>query len=178
MMKVSVETIELLQKGYESAFNQVYEAYERFLYFLIFTIVKNEEVAKDILQDVFIKIFIEAPHLRYAKNFHSWVIKVARNSALNAVKEMSRYVPLEECHLEKYVMESYTVKYNFDLPILFSAEDNLIIIYHLVYGISFKEIATMLKSTIDRIASRFYRILHKIKRMYLEREEAEKKDKN
>jgi len=35
-MKVSIKTIEELKRGYESAFNEVYEAYEKLLYFLIF----------------------------------------------------------------------------------------------------------------------------------------------
>ena len=56
-MKVSLETVELLKRGYESAFNQVYNAYEKLLYFLIYSIVKNHEIAKDVLQDVFIKVF-------------------------------------------------------------------------------------------------------------------------
>lgn len=174
-MKVSLETVELLQKGYESAFNEVYEAYEKFLYFLIFSIVKNQEIAKDILQDVFVKVFVESQSLRYAKNFHAWIIKIAKNSALTMAKKLNRYVPLEESHLEKYVMESYTVEYNFDLPTLFSAEDNLIVIYHLVYGISFKEIATILSTTIDRVVSRYYRIIKKIKAIYKERQLEENK---
>lgn len=86
-MKVSIKTIEELKRGYESAFNEVYEAYEKLLYFLIFSIVRNKEVAKDVLQDVFVKVFVDTSSLRSPKNFHSWIIKIAKNSALTIAKK-------------------------------------------------------------------------------------------
>ena len=172
-MKVSLETVELLKRGYESAFNQVYNAYEKLLYFLIYSIVKNHEIAKDVLQDVFIKVFVESPSLRCAKKFHSWIIKIAKNTALTVAKKLTRFVPLEECDIEKYVSDNYETQFNFDLPKLFSAEDNLIVIYHLVYGISFKEIATLLNTSFDRVVAKYYRVLRKVRTLYKEQKREE-----
>ena len=62
---------------------------------------------------------------------------------------------------------------NFDLPKLFSAEDNLIVIYHLVYGISFKEIATLLNTSFDRVVAKYYRVLRKVRTLYKEQKREE-----
>ncbi len=174
-MKVSIKTIEELKRGYESAFNEVYEAYEKLLYFLIFSIVRNKEVAKDVLQDVFVKVFVDTSSLRSPKNFHSWIIKIAKNSALTIAKKSSKYISLEDCDIDKISLEAYKAQYNFDISKLFSAEDNLIVIYHLVYGISFKEIATMLNTTFDRVVAKYYRVIRKIRALHKEAKMNEKK---
>ena len=173
-MKVSIETVELLKKGYESAFNQVYDAYEKLLYFLIFSIVKNHEIAKDVLQDVFIKVFTDSPSLKSSRNFHAWIIKIAKNKAITVANQSKRFISLEECDLDQFVMESYQSPYDFDLTKLFSAEDNLIVIYHLVYGISFKEIATMLNTSFDRVVAKYYRVIKKVRALYKEKRREDK----
>ena len=64
-----------------------------------------------------------------------------------------------------------------DVPKLFSKMDNIIVIYRLVYGISFKEIATLIGSTFSSVLNRYYRVVRKIRALYLEKEREKKRER-
>ena len=54
---IDKEIIISLQKGDSSAFEYFLSFYEKLIFNYIFRIVKNREVAKDITQDTFIKVY-------------------------------------------------------------------------------------------------------------------------
>ncbi len=45
-----------MQEGNEMAFSRIYERYHKALLGVIYNVVKNEDIAAEILQDVFMKI--------------------------------------------------------------------------------------------------------------------------
>jgi RNA polymerase sigma-70 factor (ECF subfamily) len=45
-----------MQQGNEMAFSRIYERYHKALHGVIFNVVKKEDIAEEILQDVFMKI--------------------------------------------------------------------------------------------------------------------------
>ena len=54
--KIHKRTIIKLQAGQEKAFDKIYEAYKDRFYFMAYNFLKNEDDAKDAVQDIFIKI--------------------------------------------------------------------------------------------------------------------------
>ncbi len=177
-MKISSNIIKELQRGSEAAFDYIYQEYERYLYFLVYSIVKDIDAAKDVLQEVFIAVFIHKDSLRIPSNFHSWIIKLTKNMARNYVKNEVKTVSIEEVDLdEMFIEEDDYPRILTDVPKLFSKTDNIIVIYRLVYGISFKEIATLIGSTFSSVLNRYYRVVRKIRALYLEKEREKKRER-
>lgn len=76
----------LNQKDLESL-NYLYDHYSAALYGIVFRIVKNADVAEEVLQDVFLKIWdkIESYDSSKGKLF-TWMLNIARNQAIDKTR--------------------------------------------------------------------------------------------
>ncbi|UGU15133.1 sigma-70 family RNA polymerase sigma factor [Sinomicrobium kalidii] len=76
-----------LQSGNEKAFERIYQLYSRSLYGIVFSIIRNEAISEEILQDVFLKIWHEAPAYDPEKGrFFTWILNIARNAAIDRLR--------------------------------------------------------------------------------------------
>jgi RNA polymerase sigma-70 factor (ECF subfamily) len=72
------------------AFEALYKMYSESIQGVIFTIVKNTDVAEEILQDVFLKAWNNAHTYSEKKGrFFTWVLNIARNAAIDKVRSKS-----------------------------------------------------------------------------------------
>jgi len=95
----SVET-ELLvvrcQRGERSAFEELFQGWERRLFFYIRRLVKSEEEAWRILQEVWLQVLRGITSLRDPRLLPVWLYKVARNTAMSHYRqEYARERPLD-----------------------------------------------------------------------------------
>lgn len=83
-MKQPNDLIIKMQDGDERAFSILYDNYSEALYGIIYSIVLNEDVAQEVLQDVFIKIWDNAKNYDINKGrFFTWILNIARNKAID-----------------------------------------------------------------------------------------------
>ena len=81
------ELIALLQQRYESAFSYVYQQYSGALYGIIQNIVTDTELANDVLQEVFVKIWKQIHQYDATKGrLFTWMLNIARNAAIDMVR--------------------------------------------------------------------------------------------
>jgi RNA polymerase sigma-70 factor (ECF subfamily) len=93
-----------MQEGSEVAFNRIYERYQEALHGVIFAIVKNEDVAQEILQDVFIKIWKNAES--YDSNtgrFFTWILNIARNASVDYLRSKRHKNSLKNLSADNFV---------------------------------------------------------------------------
>lgn len=93
-----------MQEGSEVAFNRIYERYQQALHGVIFAIVKNEDVAQEILQDVFIKIWRNAES--YDSNsgrFFTWILNIARNASVDYLRSKRHKNSLKNLSADNFV---------------------------------------------------------------------------
>ncbi len=76
-----------MQKGNEKAFSRIYTLYAKALFGIIFNIVRDEDLAEEVLQDVFIKIWDKRDSYSIKKGrFFTWILNIARNAAIDATR--------------------------------------------------------------------------------------------
>lgn len=79
-----------LQTGSETAFSKIYSMYSEALYGIIYSIVPDEVLAEELLQDVFLKIWTNATSYSSEKGrFFTWMLNIARNTAIDATRSKS-----------------------------------------------------------------------------------------
>jgi RNA polymerase sigma factor (sigma-70 family) len=79
--------VSLLKKRDMNAFGVLYDNYSAALYGVIFRIVNSEEVAQDLLQEAFVKIWKNAESYDAAKGrLFTWMLNIARNTAIDATR--------------------------------------------------------------------------------------------
>ena len=69
------------------AFESLYEMYNKSVQGVIFSIVKDDTIAEEITQDVFIKAWNNASSYSAKKGrFFTWIINIARNAAIDKTR--------------------------------------------------------------------------------------------
>ncbi|MBA3648691.1 MAG: RNA polymerase sigma factor [Chitinophagales bacterium] len=98
------ELVSRLFKKDEQAFSYLYDNYAPALYGVIYRIVLEEETAEDILQEAFIKIWIN--FLQYDKTkgkLFTWMINIVRNLAIDSTRSKSFKNSQKNLDLDKTV---------------------------------------------------------------------------
>lgn len=81
------QLITQLQQGNEKAFERIYQLYSRSLYGIVFSILRDESISEEILQDVFLKIWHEASSYDSDKGrFFTWILNIARNASIDKLR--------------------------------------------------------------------------------------------
>ena len=85
--------IALYRNGNESAFNLLVDRYQSKVFTTIFLIVKDQDVAEDLLQDVFVKVLHTFNSDKYNEEgkFQPWVMRIAHNMAIDHFRKAKRY---------------------------------------------------------------------------------------
>jgi RNA polymerase sigma-70 factor, ECF subfamily len=89
--------IEKVKKGDQAAFRKVVEEYQQMAFSMAFRIVCDEEEARDIVQDSFIKIWQKIDTYDMTMKFSTWLCKIVANSAIDRMRQIRRsnHVKLE-----------------------------------------------------------------------------------
>ena len=87
--------------GNEQAFTQLFHQWQPFLCTHIYRITESKELAEEIVQDVFLKIWQTRETLSEIQNFKSFLLVVSKNHAINALQKLAR----EFQNREKWVKE-------------------------------------------------------------------------
>ncbi len=75
--------VQLLVKGDEDAFKQIFETYRDRLFIFIKDIIHSEQVAEELVLDVFMKIWLGRELLGEVENLQAFLYRVARNKAID-----------------------------------------------------------------------------------------------
>lgn len=81
------ELVSLLQSGDESAFGYLYDHYGAAMYGMILRIVPQKEIAEDVLQEVFVKVFHNIKNYDDSRGkLYTWLISITRNTAIDMLR--------------------------------------------------------------------------------------------
>ena len=75
--------------GDAEAFSKLYHLYGHKLYSFLFRITESPEMAQDIVQNIFLKLWNERVQLTAINNFSAYIFRMAQNQAINAFKRMA-----------------------------------------------------------------------------------------
>lgn len=96
-MNSESELILQLQNKDQRALSMVYDQYAGAVYGVILRICKDEALAQDVLQEVFMKVWDKSHQYNSKKGkFFTWIYQIARNSALNAIRNRPNLIQNED----------------------------------------------------------------------------------
>ena len=79
--------VERVKAGDETSFQVLFNRYQEDVYFYAKSLVKIEVQAEEIVQDVFIKVWVNKFFLDPKKSFKSYIFTITRNLAFNFLKK-------------------------------------------------------------------------------------------
>ena len=88
-----------------SEFTHLYQTHYPMLFRYVFRLNRDEAIAKDICQDVFMKLYIEISEGKEVQLVKSWLFKCATNNFLNRIKRD------QIIHFEPHSLKNETTDY-------------------------------------------------------------------
>ena len=98
----SLNTIEIdalvvqVKSGNTTAFSEVYDRYSGALNGVIMRLIGEQEIANDVLQDSFVKIWKNIESYDKTKgSFYTWMLNIARNTSIDYLRKTKRELKSE-----------------------------------------------------------------------------------
>jgi RNA polymerase sigma-70 factor (family 1) len=76
--------------GNETAFREIFHKYTSKLYPAVFKIVKDQNEAEEIIQNLFLKLWLKKETLTEIENPGAWLYRVASNLALSSLRKQAQ----------------------------------------------------------------------------------------
>lgn len=139
------EMIKAFKKQDYRHFDEFYQLTERQVYFSIISIVKSQDVTKDLMQDTYMRFIEKIDQYDPKYNVHAYIATIARNLAINHYNRSKREVHNDE--IFDYVASTDRVDENVGVLDLLDTLDDTkreIVIMHVINELKFREIAEIL----------------------------------
>ena len=88
--------VERCRRGDREAFAALVVRYQRPVYNAAWWVLRNAEDARDVAQDVFMKVAERLDEYDERYRFFSWIYRIAVNEALNMLRRQGREEPLDD----------------------------------------------------------------------------------
>jgi RNA polymerase sigma-70 factor (ECF subfamily) len=144
------ELLKLIAEGDKNAFTQLYNNYRNKIYSIAFELTESTAVAEEIVQDVFLKIWVKRNTLNEVEHFRAYLFTITRNYVFTALKRIAR-----KESIEVNAMEGAPLYYH-------DTEDRVLN----------NEYTRILQAAIDRLPEQQRQVYNLIKTEGLKREEA------
>jgi RNA polymerase sigma factor (sigma-70 family) len=153
-----------LKSHEREAFEYLYDNYSGALFGKIISIVQKEEIAEEVLQDVFVKIWDKIDSYDAAKGrLFTWMINIARNLAIDKTRSREMGMEMKTNPIEKFVSgierknptEQQTDAIGIKDFLKQLPEDELFIVEHLYFkGYTHSEISEEFKIPLGTVKTR------------------------
>lgn len=99
MIQIESDIISRCQQGDKDAFRWVVQTHQRMIFSLALKMLCNEEEAKDMVQETFIRVWQSIKGFDTQKTFSTWVYTIASRLCIDRLKRARKVVALPEDEL-------------------------------------------------------------------------------
>lgn len=165
--------IEAFQEGDEFAFVSLYNRYKGPVYAFCVKMLLHKELAQDVLQETFLRVYENRERLMNSTSFKAWLFTIARNQCLNQMRRMHTQVPLHpetERKMEVRIGET---------PVsMLEKSERIALVNHFLaqlkpdyrevlilreyQNLTYDEIAAITRSTLSAVKSRLFKARRKL----------------
>ncbi len=158
--------VEACREGDREAFRALYEVYKDDVYSIAWNFTGNEETARDVTQDVFLKLFSAIGGFRGESSFRTWLFRLVANACRDAQRRTRRLVPVEDSFLENAedpgspdadAREREVSRRVREAVVSLAPKVRLAVLLRYVEDLSYSEIAAALGCSAGTVASRLNR---------------------
>jgi len=182
------ELIRLAQEGERGAFDVLVERYQKRVYSVAYGMVNDPEHALDVTQEAFVKAYQSIASFVGRSNFYTWLYRITFNSAIDFIRReqrdksvsyedgaklddapvsgdsLLRRLPSPDSAVRRSEIRDAVMKAVDTLP----EEQRAAILLREVHGLSYKEIADVLKCSKGTVMSRLHYARHKLQKLLVD----------
>jgi len=154
-----------IRNGDKIAFEEIYIDLRTPIFTIINRITWDRAISEDILQEVFIKLFL-SPSVPI-KNPRAYIFQVARNLAIDSVRKQKPNISLDEItEAVHHPLDDFSLRMDIDdglksLPL----QECEIVTLHVIGGLTFREIAEVTKIPSGTVKWKYQKAITKLQKI-------------
>ena len=160
-----------LRSGDSDAFAFFYDKYVKSIYRFVYLKVGSKQVAEDLTQDIFLKIWQHLVDKRNVRSFQAFIFRIARNTVVDYYRSSKQELPLENMPESVEIIEESVLAAdkNLDIAILLKeiellkSEYQEVLLLRYVEDMSIDDIAHVMAKDKNNIRVTIHRALTKLK---------------
>lgn len=169
MKKIDFATIKGLcsvsKEERDRSFDLIFEKYRHLVYYVSYDILKDEEEAKDNVNDAFLKMYEKRRYFAGEKELKYYLLVTAKNLSINRLKAKEEHQDYSDEEVGKGDAQSANLYLDKFKDIL-DEEEYRYLVLHLLYGFSFREIGKANGLTTSQVSSKYRRGIKKLRSFY------------
>ncbi len=168
------QLIEKYLKGDEKALEILFKRYLKPIYSFVYKNIGNPEMAEDVTQETFVKVWKNLKKFDKNKSFKSWLFTIAKNTSIDFLrkKKTATLALTENSAIEKNdfinnIEQKDSVKKIHEALQNISPSYRAVVLLKNESNLTFKEIAKELNEPLNTIKSRYRRAISILKEMLM-----------
>ncbi|MCB0514458.1 MAG: RNA polymerase sigma factor [Chitinophagales bacterium] len=174
----------IVEKNKVDYFEELYIRYSEKVYRKSYSMTQNEEDARDLTHDIFIKAFTNLKNFRGDANFSTWIFKITYNECINFLKSRSRKntqsienentffeVPdMSDREIEDRIMYDIKLHKLSELLTKLPPEENALLLMKYQDDLSINDIATLMEVSSSAVKMRLLRARNHLYNLFVEQD--------
>jgi RNA polymerase sigma-70 factor (ECF subfamily) len=154
--------------GDAQAVARLYQDLRKPIYVLAYSILRSHALAEDVVQESFVKVMSRAAAYQPTGSAKAWVMRIARNTAIDMLRSEGRGLPLEDDHAsDDDALAEAEAQVDFLAATRPLGElDRSIVVLRAVAGMTHAEVAKAVGMSAVAVRVRYHRILKRLKAFY------------
>ncbi len=172
MKKIDKQELHILFEGIRNnnkdSFDTLYEKYKSLVYGVSFTICKNNEIADEVTQNVFFKIWKLSEEKLPTEYEASWLYTITKNETIDVLRKNFDFVDIDSiCNIKNYHNDVEDIididNFNNMINVLKKDDEKQIVSLKVVSDFTFKEIGILLNIPTATVQWKYYKSIKFLK---------------
>lgn len=163
------QMIEALKKQNEDAFEYLYYKYQKIVYYVIYSILKNRQASEEVMQDTFLRMYHEIDKFD-GRYFKAWLLKIAKNLAINRYQKNQKMVEFSDYLIDLPTSEYKTWELIRELETILNQNEYEVVVLKIIYNMKQREIAEYLDKPLGTVSWIYREGIKKLKKHYWKEE--------
>lgn len=162
--------VQEIKSGSEAAFERIFDRYKTALYAICYRYTRNEADSRELVQDIFIKIYRHIKDFNGRSKFFTWLYRIAVNTCLSFQRKQHRMPPpVPESAVTVPMEERIIMKKAIDEAIdHLPKRQRMVFALRHYEGFSFSEIASIMGITSGAAKANHYHAIRRLRSLLKE----------
>ena len=166
--KIKLEQLfKIMKQGNNEVIQELYKRYNKIVYGIAFSILKNKEDSEDVVQKVFLKLYNIDERKLPKEKAGTWLYSVTKNEALTILRKKYDDISLENiynCENANDEISDFIDKESYNKIISkLSEKEQKVVSLKILSNLTFEEISEVLGESINTVKWRYYKAIYTLK---------------
>ncbi|MFA7435219.1 MAG: RNA polymerase sigma factor [Bacilli bacterium] len=161
--------IEAIKQKDDQAFEYIYNSTKNSVYAIIVAIVKDKDIANDLMQDTYMTMIEKINQYKRGRNFKTWLLTIARNKAIDYYRKKQNEVLIDISESE-YILPKTQATSERNILVeeilnLLTDIERQVFLLSIMENLTHREISKILKIPIGTSLWHYQKAIKKIKKV-------------